>query len=74
MSNKLVDRYHQIESDMVAIGGIMPDGVEALQVKMAELEARQVELKETLQHLIALSHLRDNAWRTLSYQGKEKVQ
>jgi hypothetical protein len=42
-------------------------GEEAVQARIAELERKQAELKKTLLHLIALSKLRDEAWRTLAY-------
>jgi hypothetical protein len=69
MRNKLVERYNEIESefeDMRTMLTGQPE-VDRFQARLAELEAKQAELKKTLQHLIALSKIRDEAWRALSY-------
>lgn len=41
--------------------------VEAIQARITALEAKQIELKKTVLHLMALSKLRDKTWQTLSY-------
>ena len=69
MRNKLVERYNEIEAEFEDIQTMLtgqPE-VDRLQAQLVELEAKQADLKKTLQHLIALSKIRDEAWRALSY-------
>jgi len=40
---------------------------ETVRARIANLETKQVELKKTLQHLIALSKIRDEARLVVSY-------
>lgn len=69
MSNKLAQRYHEIETEFEVVQGMATEKIdaEALQKRLAELEAKQNDLRKTLRHLVALSKLRDEAWRTLAY-------
>lgn len=69
MSNKLAQRYEEIEAGMGQLRQVAAEATEgeAIQVRIAELETKQAELKKTLLHLIALSRLRDEAWNTLAY-------
>jgi len=55
-----------ISSDMQTMLTGQPE-VDRFQARLVELEAKQADLKKTLQHLIALSKIRDEAWRALSY-------
>jgi hypothetical protein len=69
MSNKLAQRYAEIEAtlgQLRQVAAATAEG-EAIQARIVELETKQAELKKTLLHLIALSKLRDEAWRTLAY-------
>lgn len=67
--NKLVQRYNEIETELEAIVSIagQTTDISALQERITDLEAKQAELKKTLQHLIALTSIKDEAWRALSY-------
>ena len=69
MSNKLVQRYHEIEAEFETVQGMVTEktDMKAFQERLAELEAKQSDLRKTLLHLIALSKLRDDAWHTLAY-------
>jgi hypothetical protein len=69
MDNKLIQRYNEIELEFEALRKMVRQNVDLMlvQEQVAELEAKQADLKKTLLHLIALSKLRDEAWRTLSY-------
>jgi hypothetical protein len=69
MDNKLVQRYNEIEAEVEDIRTLVRQKADtvSIQERMAELETKQAELKKTLLHLIALSKVRDDAWRTLSY-------
>lgn len=68
MANKLVERFNDIEVELDQFRQELPRQIadEAMQARFVELEARQVELKKTLQQLIALSKLRDEAWQALA--------
>lgn len=72
MSNKLTQRFFEIETEVAAVQAMMTGNaaVEAIQERVVGLEAKQYELKKTLLHLIALSKLRDEAWEALSYGQK----
>ncbi len=65
MANKLVERFNGIEVELAQVRQ-MPVADEAMRERLVELEAKQADLKKTLQHLIALSKLRDEAWQTLA--------
>lgn len=67
--NKLVQRYNEIETEFETIQSLARQKIDmtALQARVAELETKQEDLKKTLLHFIALSKLKDEAWRTLSY-------
>jgi hypothetical protein len=69
MSNKLMARYDEIEAGFESVQQMMTRkaGLEVIRERLIEVEAKQAELKKTVLHLIALSKLRDEAWRTLSY-------
>jgi len=69
MDNKLIQRYNEIELEFEALRKTARQNVDPALIReqIAELEAKQADLKKTLLHLIALSKLRDEAWRTLSY-------
>ena len=69
MANKLVDRYNEIDTELDQVRQVLTAQIadEAVRARMADLEAKQADLKKTLQHLIALSKIRDEAWRALSY-------
>lgn len=69
MSNKLAQRFQEIEVEVNVIQQMVADHitVEVIQERITRLEARQYELKKTILHLIALSKLGDEAWQALSY-------
>lgn len=69
MRNKLEERYHEIGTEVKAVKKMIDENVDGdiIQTRMVEIEARQSDLDKTLRHLIALSHLRDEAHRALSY-------
>jgi hypothetical protein len=69
MSNKLAQRYYEIETDLQAIQAMMTGyiAVEVIQERLAELEVKRADLKKTVLHLIAFSKIRDEAWRALSH-------
>ena len=69
MSNKLVQCYYEIEADLQLVQEMATENValEVIQGRLADLTAKQADLKKTLLHLIALSKLRDEAWQALSY-------
>jgi hypothetical protein len=69
MANKLVDRYNEIDIELDQVRQVLTAQIadEAVRARMANLEVKQADLKKTLQHLIALSKIRDEAWRVLSY-------
>ncbi len=67
MANKLVERYQQLESELAAVRATAPANQLQLEARLSELETRQQELKTTLLRLIALSSLRDEAVKALSY-------
>ena len=67
MANKLVERYYEIDAELAQVRqALMAQADETVYARMADLEAKQADLKKTLQHLIALSKIRDEAWRALS--------
>lgn len=63
MSNKLTQRFQEIEADVTVIQQMIADNatVEVIQERITRLEARQYDLKKTILHLIALSKLGDEA-------------
>lgn len=68
MSNKLTQRYNDIETQLSQLrraGTGQND--EVTQARIAELEAQRINLKKTILHLTALSKMRDEAWRALAY-------
>jgi hypothetical protein len=69
MSNKLVQTYNEIEAELEEIRKMLVKkaDVAVIQERIAEVTTKQTKLKETVLYLIALSKLRDDAWRTLSY-------
>ena len=69
MANKLVERYNDINTELDQVQQMLTAQIadEAVRARIADLEAKQADLKKTLQHLIALSKIRDEAWRALSY-------
>lgn len=67
MANKLVERYQQLESELAAVRAAAPANQLQLEARLSEMETRQQELKTTLLRLIALSSLRDEAVKALSY-------
>lgn len=69
MSNKLIQRYYEIETDFQAVQALATGqvAVEVIRERLAELEEKQADLKKTVLHLIALSKIRDEAWRALSH-------
>ena len=69
MRDKLVERYNEIDAEFEGIQRMMTEQaeVELIQARLVELEAKQTDLKKTLLRLIALSKLRDEAWRALSF-------
>ncbi len=72
MRNKLVERYNEIEAEFedIQTGLTGQPEVDLLQARLVELEAKQIDLKKTLMHLIALSKLRDEAWLALSHGAR----
>ncbi len=72
MANKLVERYNDIDTELDQVRQVLTTQIvdETVRSRMADLEAKQADLKRTLQHLIALSKIRDEAWRALSYGSK----
>ena len=72
MRNKLVERYNEIEAEFEDIQTMLtgqPE-VDRFQTRLVELEVKQAKLQKTLQHLIALSKVRDEAWRALSHGAR----
>ena len=69
MSNKLVQTYNEIDAELEDIRKMLVKKADAavIQERIAEVTIKQTKLKETVLYLIALSQLRDDAWRTLSY-------
>jgi hypothetical protein len=69
MNNKLVQRYYEIEAELQLVQEMATENVavEVIQGRLADLAAKQADLKKSLLHLIALSKLRDEAWQALSY-------
>jgi len=69
MSNKLTQRFYEIEAEVTVVQEMIAANVtvEAIEARIAALEAKQIELKNTVLHLIALAKLRDEAWQALSY-------
>ena len=69
MTNKLVERFNNIDTELDQVRQVLTTEMtdETVRTQMANVEAKQAELKKTLQHLIALSKIRDEAWRALSY-------
>jgi hypothetical protein len=69
MANKLVERYSEIDTELDEVRQVLTTQItdEAVRARMADLKAKQADLKKTLQHLIALSKIRDEAWQALSY-------
>jgi len=67
--NKLEEHYHEIDTEIKAVKKMIDEQVDGdmIQTRLVEIEARQSDLDKTLRHLIALSHLRDEAHRALSY-------
>ena len=62
--NKLVENYNEIEAGVRAVHRMVVNTADAeiIEQRMDQLEAKQADLKQTLQHLIALSKIRDEAW------------
>jgi hypothetical protein len=69
MANRLVERYNEIDTELDQVRQLLTAQIadDAVRARMADLETKQADLKKTLQHLIALSKIRDEAWRALSY-------
>ena len=69
MADKLVERYSEIDTELDQVRQMLTAqiGDETVHARIANLETKQVELKKTLQHLIALSKIRDEARLALSY-------
>lgn len=69
MANKLVERYNDIDTELDQVRQMLTAPIvdEAIRTRIVDLEAKQADLKKTLQHLIALSKIRDEAWQALSY-------
>ncbi|GIK38378.1 MAG: hypothetical protein BroJett011_22110 [Chloroflexota bacterium] len=69
MSNKLTQRFYEIEADITAVQQMIADKttVEVIQERIIQLKAKQSDLTKTTLHLIALSKLRDEAWKALAY-------
>ncbi|MCL4302186.1 MAG: hypothetical protein KJ077_41245 [Anaerolineae bacterium] len=69
MSNKLIQRFYEIETEVNLVQAMIADNtaLEVVQERVTALEAKQNDLKETVLHLIALAKLRDEAWQTLAY-------
>jgi hypothetical protein len=67
--NKLVENYNEIEAGVSAVHRMVVNTADAeiIEQRMDQLEAKQADLKQTLQHLIALSKIRDEAWKALSH-------
>jgi hypothetical protein len=72
MANKLVERYNDIDTELDQVRQTLTAQIldETVRARMADLEAKQTDLKKTLQHLIALSKIRDEALQALSYGSK----
>jgi hypothetical protein len=72
MANKLVERYNDIDTELDQVRQTLTAQIvdETVRARMVDLEAKQADLKKTLQHLIALSKIRDEAWQALSYGSK----
>ena len=72
MANKLVERYNDIDGELAQVRQLLAPQIvdETVQAQIANLEAKQADLKKTLQHLIALSKIRDEAWLALSHGSK----
>jgi hypothetical protein len=68
MANKLVERFNDIEVELDQMRQVLTRQIadETVRERIVELEAKQADLKKTLQHLIALSKLRDEAWQALA--------
>jgi len=68
MVNKLLQRYNEVTVELKATQTVMAaqTGNENVRQKVTALKAEQDNLQKTL-HFIALFHLRDEAWRTLSH-------
>lgn len=69
MANKLVQRYNHISQEIRRIQVLAAAGqagAGAFKYRLAQLEAEQANLKNVL-HLMAISHIRDEAWRALAH-------
>jgi hypothetical protein len=69
MANKLAERYSDIDAELDQVRqALAAQSVDnTVRARMADLEVKQAELKKTLQHLIALSKIRDEARLALSH-------
>lgn len=76
-NDKLIQRYNKIQSEIESVDQDITTGADlaGIQAKVAELAAKQDDLKKTLLHLIALAELRNEVWRTLSqtYSPEDSV-
>lgn len=69
MANKLVQRYNHISQEIKRIQVLATTGqadASAFKHRLAQLQAEQADLKNVL-HLMAISHIRDEAWRALAH-------
>ncbi|GAB4445737.1 MAG: hypothetical protein Fur0044_41950 [Anaerolineae bacterium] len=69
MSNKLTQRFYEIEAEVNQVQRMLTDqaALELIQEHLTTLEAKQSDLKKTVLHLLALAKLRDEARQTLAY-------
>lgn len=69
MSNKLTQRFYEIEAEVNQVQRLLTDqaALELIQEHLTTLEAKQSDLKKTVLHLLALTKLRDEARQTLAY-------
>lgn len=69
MRNILEEQYQEIDIDIKVVKIMIEEraDIDIIQTRIVEIEARQSDLDKTLRHLIALDHLRDEAYRALSY-------
>ena len=56
MANKLVERFNEIDSELNQVRQVVTAQTtdEAVRAQMVDLEAKQTDLKEILQHLISV--------------------
>ena len=70
MSNKLIERCHEIEADFQLLQEMAAKNnipLEVIRERTADLAAKQADLKKTVLHLIALFKIRDEALQALAY-------